>query len=254
MKKTKSFYVSLVSALLIFTIPLIYVVLCKVNGYLIILNEFILYFVIALIAFGISSIFVFLKVIPGCVKIIFTLIILVFAFGLFSAFNYFGGSIEFDIYRGIEGINEYNGSLSPDESGLYVETENYGDFEDITYYCYNLTGIFPMSTKTKIIKYDDVNFQKEVDKINNEMSFYDSPVGYGEPIPVFSFEGFDFRLEKAGLWYPKEMYFVGINDDTNEIAYVFFQDYESDTVWEYKDFLNSYAGWSYVIKDREKTK
>ena len=72
MKKTKSFYVSLVFSLLLFTIPLIYVVLCKVNGYLIIPNEFIFYFVIALMAFGISSIFVFLKAIPGCVKIIFT--------------------------------------------------------------------------------------------------------------------------------------------------------------------------------------
>ena len=81
MKKTKSFYVSLAFALLIFTIPLIYVVFCKVNGYFIVPNLVIYYSAISLIAFGLASIFVFIKAIPGGIRVIFTSIILVCAFG-----------------------------------------------------------------------------------------------------------------------------------------------------------------------------
>ncbi len=256
MKKTKSFYASLVFALLLFTIPLIYVVFSKVNGYVIFPSEFMLYFVFALIAFGIASIFVFIKAIPGSIKVVATLIILVCVIGFSSFFKVIGGNTEFDAYKGIESVNKYNESLPPEDSRNiyepYIETDGYGEYEDIAHYHYLSTGFFWEQAETKILKYNSENFKKETERINTEMSFYEEAVEEDEPVPVFTFEGFNFRLQEEGCWYPKEMCFVGINEETKEIAYVEFSDYDLDLVWDFYELLNNDCGWSFVIKARSK--
>jgi len=261
MKKQPTYKISLTFALLLFTIPLIYAVFCKVNGYIILPRMFIVYSVISLIAFSVASIFVFVKAIPGGIKVMFTFLILVFT-AIFSLFSYgMLGHVEFDVYEGIENINAYNESLPPEENRNffepYVETESYGEFEDVTYYHYLSTGMFQQMAETTIIKYDEVNFQKETDKISSEKYFYEksADVFASDPVPVFSFAGFNFRLEKrTEYWYPKEMNFVGINEETKEIVYVHFFDFDLDSVWDFADLLDSYCGWRYVIKDREKNK
>ncbi len=260
MKKQPTYKISLTLALLLFAIPLTYVVFCIVNGYIILPGEFMFYFVISLVAFGFASIFVFIKAIPGGIKVMFTSIILVCTVG-FSLFSYFMlGHIEFDVYKGLESINAYNESLPSEESRdfyrPYVETDNYGDFEDITYYHHCFIGLFGQMAETKIIKYNDVNFQKETDRISNELYFYEQSVDFfsSDPVPIFSLEGFDFRLERRYdyMLYPAEMNFVGINEKTKEIAYVKFFDYDLDSVWDFTELLNYNCGWKYIIKDRNK--
>ena len=253
MKKTKSFYVSLAFALLIFTIPLIYVVFCKVNGYFIVPNLVIYYSAISLIAFGLASIFVFIKAIPGGIRVIFTSIILVCAFGFCFLCQGIGGNTEFDVYKGVEKIIAYNESLPPEDNYLYIETEGYGEFEDIVHYHYLSTGLFVQHSETKIIKYNDENFKKETERINAEMSFYEKAVDDSDPVPVFTVEGFDFRLEEIeNHWYPKDMFFVGINKETKEIAYVKFYDDDLDSVWDFSELLYNDCGWKFIIKDRNK--
>lgn len=256
MKKQTGYKISLILAFLLFAIPLIYVVFCWSNGYMILSKVFIVYSVISLIAFGVASIFVFIKSIPGVVKSIFTFIILVSAFLFCFLCQGIGGNTEFDVYKGIESIKEYNESLPPKEYRdiyrPYIETDGYGEFEEIVHYHYLSTGIFYQHSETEIIKYDEENFKKEVERINSKMSFYEKAVEKDEPVPVFTFEDFDFRLEKKDSWYPREMYFVGINEETKEIAYVKFSDYDLDSVFDFCELLINDCGWSFVIKDRNK--
>lgn len=257
MKKI-TYKISLVFALLLFVIPLIYVVFCMLNGYLILPRLFMFYFVISLIAFGLAAVFVFVKAVPNCIKVICTAIILVCTFVFCFLYQGILGNIEFDIYRGIESINKYNENLPSEDSRNvyepYIETDSYGEYEDIVHYHYFSTGLFWQHAESKILKYNSENFKKETERINTEMSFYEKAVEEDEPVPVFTIEGFDFRLRKECLLYPKEMYFVGINEARKEIAYVEFSDYDLDSVWEFYELLNNDCGWDYIIKDREKAR
>lgn len=256
MKKQPTYKISLTFALLLFTIPLIYAVFCKVNGYIILPRMFIFYSVISLIAFSVASIFVFVKAIPGGIKVMFTFLIL--SATVFSCLwlNGIGGHVKFEVYEGLKEIKNYNENLEGHLSAFVkeVETDDYGKFEDISHYYYRSTGIFCQLSTTTIVKYSDGNFKNAVENVNSENSWCTEAVVEDDPVPVFSFEGFDFRLTVCDNDYPKAMYFIGMNDETNEIAYVFFEDWDLDSVWDFTDLLDSYCGWRYIIKDREKNK
>lgn len=110
-------------------------------------------------------------------------------------------------------------------------------------------AIFSQEAYTTIVKYDKDNFQSQKSNIESNHKFYSVPVDDGDAEPIFSYEGFSFRVELSD-WYPKEMNLVGINDSTNEIAFITFYDYDLDTIDDYEEFLEYYCGWRYVIKER----
>lgn len=256
MNKKPSFYVSLVFTLLTFSLNVVYIAYLKLNNYVISPDDFIFKLIIS--AFVVSVIITAIKKIPSAVKIIFT--VLIFCITAFASLwlNGVGGNTYFKVYKGIDGINAYNETIGENHVVYYddeINAEDYGEFEDITCYDYVSTGIFQQLSVTVIVKYDDLNFEKEVKRINEEYDFYKKAVIEDEPDPVFTFEGFDFRLVKgdyATYWYPKDLNFIGINDATNEIAYVSFQDDDLDGVWEFEDLLYSYAGWYYITEEWEK--
>ncbi len=257
MKRKPSFYISLGFSLMTFSVNVVFIAYLKINDYLLSAQSILIHIIFA--AFVISMLFTVVTKIPDAVKIIITLLIFcVTAFGSFW-FNGVGGNTYFKAYNGIDEIKAYNEAIGKNHVVYYdtkIEADFYGDFEDITCYDYIKTGIFQQLAVTVIAKYDEAEFKKEVKRINKENAFYKSAVLEDEPIPVFSFEDFDFRLVKGEYvtyWYPKDLYFIGINDTTNEIAYVSFQDDELDSVWEFENLIYSYAGWHYVIKYREKT-
>ena len=110
-------------------------------------------------------------------------------------------------------------------------------------------AIFSQKSYTTILKYNEDNFDTEKSKIENSYTFYNTPIENEEAEPVFSYEGFDFKVEISD-WYPKEMNLVGINEATNEIAFITFYDYDLDTIDDYKEFLDYYCGWRYIVKER----
>jgi len=65
--------------------------------------------------------------------------------------------------------------------------------------------------------------------------------------PVFSLNGFEFRAVEGG-YYPKEMFFVGTCDETEEIAYIYFYDQDLDFISpDMAEFLIKESGWREVI-------
>ena len=65
--------------------------------------------------------------------------------------------------------------------------------------------------------------------------------------PSFTFKGYQMNLLKQGELYcyrfPKLAYFVGFNDETHKIAYVYFRDPDLDAVDSMEEVLAQYCGW-----------
>ena len=257
MKKSKSFYISLVFSLLILVIPVVYFLYHKLNGHVIDVRNFITD--ISFCAFGLSMIFVLIKKLPGAVKIVFTLLIFL-GTAIFSVWcNGVGGYIEFTAYNGIEEIAEYNASLPAKDDRYYfeteIETDSYGDFEDIACYSYLSTGIFQQHSFVTVVKYSKEHFENEVKSINTSKVFYEEAIFDEDPIPVFSYDGFDFRLENNDSgYYPKQMDFIGINEERKEIAYVYFEDMDLDGVRSFEDLMDVYVGWNLIEEERANVK
>ena len=162
-------------------------------------------------------------------------------------FTLFGQTIEFRALENEKEINNYY-----NENNRYdddFDFGKFGEYESISNYKYHSMAIFSQKSYTNILKYNEDNFDTEKSKIENSYTFYNTPIENEEAEPVFSYEGFDFKVEISD-WYPKEMNLVGINEATNEIAFITFYDYDLDTIDDYKEFLDYYCGWRYIVKER----
>lgn len=260
MKKKISFNVSLVFSLLILTLPIAVIIYHKSNGHLI--NGWEITGCISLFAFPLSMVFVLIKKVPGMVKVIVSLVILCGTAFLCVWMNGVGGYVVFESYNGIEQVERYNEQFggyysvrSEDIHKIDVPIESYGEFEDISHYYYLCTGIFQDACNTTIVEYTDEEFENEVKRLNSENTFYEKAVLPEDPVPVFTFEGFDFRLKKPQNeddydYYPKCMNFIGVNNATNEIAYVHFENWDLDGVFDFETLMYSYCGWRYITEER----
>ena len=63
----------------------------------------------------------------------------------------------------------------------------------------------------------------------------------------FELDGFEFQmlsLSEYGLYYPKEMVFIGVSEEDNAIAYVYYYDFDLDYISQsFPDFLIEECGW-----------
>ncbi len=63
----------------------------------------------------------------------------------------------------------------------------------------------------------------------------------------FELDGYRFKMlstSEYGLYYPKEIVFVGISEGNNEIAFVYFEDRDLDYIEDsFEDFLLDECGW-----------
>ncbi len=227
----------------------------KINSYIVIYD----FVAIMLVAFAVSLFFVLVKKMPSFLKC--TVPVVLFLFTLaFLLFLRMGGVVEFRAFEGESEIEAYNESLEgKTELELYfspvIEIDKYGDFSDISYYKYHLQSIFSDKAHTVIAKYSKENFEETVKHIENDYTFVDEPVIEGDMLPVFTFEGFDFRMithEHISTSYPRSVYLIGINRNTSEIAYVSFENMDLDSISNFENFISSYCGWHHIIKERKR--
>lgn len=258
MKKKISFNVSLVFSLLILTLPIAVIIYHKTNGHLI--NGWEIAGCISLFAFALSMVFVLIKKVPGIVKVIMSLVFLCVA-SFLCVLTVGLGYVVFEPYNGTEEVELYNEVFKETDTRYEarfkteVEFDRYGNYKDINHYYYLCTGIFQEACNTTIVEYTDEEFENEVKRLNSENTFYEKAVLPEDPVPVFTFEGFDFRLKKPQNeddydYYPKCMNFIGVNNATNEIAYVHFEDGDLDGVFDFETLMYSYCGWCYITEER----
>lgn len=243
MRKSKAYIFSLIAICVIASIPILYIITCLICSYI---PSWLLISIPAL-AILLSLPMVLIKKLHGAIRVILSSFILILTLMSFSFLGFWGPTVEFRTFDNAEEIKEYynkNDSLNYD-----FDFEKFGEYKNISNYKYHSMAIFSQEAYTTIVKYDKDNFQSKKSNIESNHKFYSVPVDDGDAEPIFSYEGFSFRVELSD-WYPKEMNLVGINDSTNEIAFITFYDYDLDTIDDYEEFLEYYCGWRYVIKER----
>ena len=243
MRKSKAYIFSLIAVGIIASIPILYIIICLICSYIPSWH---------LISIPVSAIIlslpvVLIKKLNGAVRVILSSFLLILTLVSFAFLGFLGPTVEFRSFDDAAEIHEYynkNDSLNDD-----FDFEKFGKYESIESYKYHSMAIFSQEAYTTIVKYDKDNFESKKSNIESNHQFYSVPVDDEEAEPVFLYEGFSFRVEISD-WYPKEMNLVGINEATNEIAFITFYDYDLDTIDDYKEFLDYYCGWRYVIKER----
>ena len=102
-------------------------------------------------------------------------------------------------------------------------------------------------TISLIIKYDENSFENAKNEIFEKYTFlevadnrlldYESESN-GFHIKVVNKE--EFLTGDAAYYYPKYFLMIGINDDTNQIAYLFHHDFDLDTIKDLDEFIEKY--------------
>lgn len=248
MKKSKMFRASCVFSALNIVTLIGYIIYSLLSSH--ILN---IYFILTpLIGFLLTFLFIVIKKIPDILKLVLSVLITFSFLALFCLFNLTGPVAEFRVFEGADELKTYNQMAS--ESNVWfgeeLESQNYGDFEEITAYKYHSRGIWQQFAYTTISKYDDNNFAKEKEKINQEFDFFETQVLEDDPVPIFTKDGFEFKIT-SDSGYPKCMHLIGINNTTNEIAHIYFQDDDLDGVLSFENFPDTYCGWKSIVKDRK---
>ena len=89
-------------------------------------------------------------------------------------------------------------------------------------------------------------------RIDERDDYYDQYVCY----PYAEIDGFLFRRladeEGAEMYssYPKEVHIVGTNDETCEIVYLDFYDFDLDYIPDLTEFISKDCGWDAITHDR----
>ncbi len=116
-------------------------------------------------------------------------------------------------------------------------------------YYQNSMLAFVSYSYTMIVEYDEAiyNSQKDIAHLPFEnidkWTTYDGQENHiTTNIDLIELDGFSFKMFSE--YYPKEIYFIGTNDETNQVAYIYFEDTDLDVIdMPYSTFIRTYCGW-----------
>ncbi|MBE6770963.1 MAG: hypothetical protein E7547_02305 [Ruminococcaceae bacterium] len=116
---------------------------------------------------------------------------------------------------------------------------------DSVYYNHDRKNLIVFQTNTMTVKakYDDFYVSKK-HEVEETYDFLTKPIlsdtlngHYLVPVTKFEYKGFQMRVADGGE-YPKKFGIVGYNDETKEIAYLWFNDPDRDYICESNEDLN----------------
>lgn len=202
-------------------------------------------FIIApIVVFVLTFLLSLITKIPNAVRIAIVSVITVAAYICLIYLGIIIGNVQFKAYYGEKAITGY------EESWEYLGIDA-DECEDVASYVYKVNTFFPSEAYTHILRFSGTDFEKAKSKIEAEVKFYKEPVLKENPIPECSVDGFDFRLMVTeDDDYPKWMSFLGINNDTKEIAFIDFTMIDLDGVWDFADLMIQDCGWRYISEKR----
>ena len=125
--------------------------------------------------------------------------------------------------------------------------EDLPKYQDISYK-YNHSSIILFETEaiTLVVNYDEETYEKEKEKLTERYKFLNHKVvsdfdksKYYIPEYEFSINNYDFKVAEGNdnyeAIYPKSFGIIGISDEKNSIAYLYFYDYDLDYIQKDKD-------------------
>ena len=135
--------------------------------------------------------------------------------------------------------------------------EDLGEYEDV-YYKYferQLGALFESHAHTLRVVYNEDEFIKHKNIIEENYSFRETVKDLrGDDLverkTSFTIDTFEFRMlfvdsvSDYGMMYPQQFVYIGVSDELNEIAYVFYDNTDLDIIGSsYEEFLIEECGW-----------
>lgn len=175
--------------------------------------------------------------------------LLLFVF-LFFVLNFFS---SFELLTVYESDKVYDAYPQLDISVQTVLPVSYiGNPSQVQYYDYSRIDmiIFSPQTETLFCQYLPEDYDAQVAFIDQNCDFTTEPLTADDYTcsPTFQLDGFQFRIMVVNDNYPKEMIFIGTNDQTKQIAYLSFWDQDLDYIEDTASFLRDNCGWKYIDK------
>lgn len=152
-------------------------------------------------------------------------------------------------------INLYTQLVENEDNHPYAEympsLDELGEYESLDFYYYHKTMfVFHSDAYTLKVTYDEGEFETEKEKVLNNYSYRRKiPLREEKELkkdPEFHIDTFEFKLLSTpeSDAYPKELTFIGISEETNEIAYVYYYDQDLDYIdTTFEEFLKNECGY-----------
>lgn len=145
--------------------------------------------------------------------------------------------------------SRYYAQMSNSEFYSLPTIESLPKHESVKYKYFNdRMGIFDSKAYTMIVEYDEDTYKAQKDIVYETFEEIEEIfIGYQpeeltrntSPIEL---DGFSFEMFSRD--FPKIIYFVGTNDETNEIAYILYEDHDLDSISvPYSTFIDQCCGW-----------
>ena len=219
--------------------------------------------------------FIVLPVVMVCISVLYYLVVeskflkfLIFLFlyvpivlALFLAFFLFS-SLFLKAYHTDELCEKYE--VVQCESDFLPEINDIGDTQSLAYYHVGRFNsmMFYSESDVLVCEYGEAEYLAQKAAIEEKYAFEtriderdDSYVQY-VCYPYAEIDGFLFRRladeEGAEMYssYPKEVHIVGKNDETREIVYLDFYDFDLDYISDFTRFIKVDCGWDAITHDR----
>ena len=221
-------------------------------------------------------VFIVLPVVMVCISVLYYLVveskflkflIILFLYvpivlALFLAFFLFS-SLSLKAYDDVDELCEKY-EVVQCESDFLPEINDIGDTQSLAYYhvgrFYSI--MFYSESDVLVCEYGEAEYLAQKAAIEEKYVFetriderndsYDQYVCY----PYAEIDGFLFRRladeEGAEMYssYPKEVHIVGTNDETREIVYLDFYDFDLDYISDFTRFIKVNCGWDAITHDR----
>jgi len=209
-----------------------------------------------------------IKIIRSKMRLVSRLILCIVVLISFALFFFVSGSLmrfeALESHHGTEALNEYLSFSEkypelPDEGAL-------GEPESMKYHVFtDMQLIFTSETSVLLCQYSPDEYTQMKERINSVYSFETEPRPrkYPHIFPRAVVSGFDIRMlslnedryksledapkQLSYLEYPKKMIFIGTNNHTNEILYMYFEDIDLDYIDSFEDFLLKYCGLRHIL-------
>ncbi len=230
MKKNTASTVGLVFSFFILWLLIFNTVFCLAKHYLIPWHLYIF----PLAAFVISLLSALIRKIPSWIKYAAPAVLAVCAF-VFCGFFSFMGHTEYRVYEGTEGIEKYNKrNETMNAYSSSVDIDEFGEYTDIELHYYDCLSIFSDRSRIVIVRYSDEEFEKMKSKLQIEKPDYTADV-----------DGFDFAVSVTEA-FPKSIRFSGFNEETKEIATVYYCNMDLDDISSFESFIRNWCGWTLI--------
>ena len=155
------------------------------------------------------------------------------------AWNLFGFSISTKSKYYEEVATRSNYLPTADSLPEHISLE-YKYYEDYMF-------IFTSHAYTMIIEYDEKTYSSQKDVAHLPFENIDEWTSSAEEELVtnttpIELDGFTFKMYSE--WFPKFIYFIGFNDETHQIAYIYFEDNDLGSISvPYSEFIRTSCGW-----------